>query len=275
MAKPKITPTPGSRNQHRKTSVAQPGEVPASPPPPKDDHYPDLAAKLMARRNQEKLSVIDEARALQELLDQNGAAKAVAGLIGKSESYVGKRLAVLHSPAACRVAAAGLTTDVELLNSVAKIDKLDPRVASYLVQEAENAGAITRQTVREQLDSLKQASKGKAHSKKKSRPAKKGISQLLNSITGPTPVHDHQVLAIEVRIAPVSSDTQRFQASVAEHGPAFLYSSGVDRHPNYCWVQFGLSLVVLKADVTPRLARFACSDLTLHWVTKHTGILKG
>ena len=43
MAKPKTTPTPRSPNQHRRTSVDQNGEVPASPSPPKDGHYSDKA----------------------------------------------------------------------------------------------------------------------------------------------------------------------------------------------------------------------------------------
>ena len=226
-----------------------------------------LQRQLIANLHHENMSEMDEAAAIKQLVDAVGSPVAAAPLIGKSLAYISKRLAVLGSPSARALAAAGITGDMEVLGSVAQVEKADPGAAAKLVEKAKADGKLTRETARAQAAKAKQRATA-PKTREIMGEDERGTPARVKRV-GPDPLNTGEALAIEVDIAPESADADRFAQAIDEHGAARLYPVGIAATPTRCWVQFGSSAKPKKTDKTKRLAEFTCADLRLHWVTKY------
>uniref|UniRef100_UPI0039F6E114 ParB/RepB/Spo0J family partition protein n=1 Tax=Sulfuriferula sp. GW6 TaxID=3345112 RepID=UPI0039F6E114 len=228
-----------------------------------------LRRQLIANLHHENMSDLDEAVAIKALVDEEGSVSAVAPLIGKSIGYISKRLTVLNSPAAQELAQSGITGDIEILGSVAQVEKADPAAAAQLVKQAKAEGRLTRDKARDQAAQVKQRATAPKTREMKGADEDEGRSSPVKPSSGPVPLATGEALAIEVSISPESADADLFQACIDEHGAARLYPVGTSRTPTRCWVQFGDTDRKKKGDTNPRKAEFNCADLSLHWVTKY------
>lgn len=117
------------------------------------------------------LSQLNEARVLQSRLDDEflGDVGALCEAISKSRSWVSKRLGLLDMPEQTqRLVKEGVTADIEVINQVKTIEKIDPEAAREAVDtlkaEKGEKGANARKTVKAAKDKVKppKAKPGKA-----------------------------------------------------------------------------------------------------------------
>lgn len=108
------------------------------------------------------LSQINEAQVLKDELDSehNGDVDALCAAISKSRSWVSKRLSLLNLPQqAQRLIREGVSADIEVINGVKTIEKLDPELAKQTVEElkknAATPGTNARKTVNQAKSQVK------------------------------------------------------------------------------------------------------------------------
>jgi ParB family chromosome partitioning protein len=123
------------------------------------------------------LKQIEEAKVLAKDLEELGRADLVAAKRNKSAAWVSKRLALLNleSPA-LRLVTENVSGDVEVINQVNQIAKLDPKAATELVdtlKKEEPGKGSARQAVKKVKDQVKppKPKKEKEESKNKKAPA--------------------------------------------------------------------------------------------------------
>ncbi|HBN8007491.1 TPA: ParB/RepB/Spo0J family partition protein [Pseudomonas aeruginosa] len=108
------------------------------------------------------LSQLNEAKVLKGRLDDEfaGDVEALCTAISKSRSWVSKRLALLEMPEQTqRLVREGITADIEVINQLRTIEKIDPEAAKETVNtlktEKGQKGANARETVKAAKDKVK------------------------------------------------------------------------------------------------------------------------
>ncbi|WP_161968373.1 ParB/RepB/Spo0J family partition protein [Pseudomonas aeruginosa] len=108
------------------------------------------------------LSQLNEAKVLKNRLDDEfgGDVEALCTAISKSRSWVSKRLALLEMPEQTqRLVREGITADIEVINQVRTIEKINPEAAEETVNTLKNEkgqkGANARETVKAAKDKVK------------------------------------------------------------------------------------------------------------------------
>lgn len=115
--------------------------------------------QLAENIQREDLSLADTARAVRKLYDREGKLDLVAAIVKKSKSWVSKHLAVTCPDfdwKARKLLEEGITDDLELLNTLSAIDKLDYHAAMGL-DKAIRAGKAGRKEARAILAQAKKA----------------------------------------------------------------------------------------------------------------------
>ncbi|MFU4911977.1 ParB/RepB/Spo0J family partition protein [Pseudomonas aeruginosa] len=114
------------------------------------------------------LSQLNEAKVLKGRLDDEfgGDVEALCEAISKSRSWVSKRLALLTMPEETqRLVRENITADIEVIGTVATIEKIDPAAAKEVVntlkEEKGQKGANARNTVKAAKDKVKPPKKDK------------------------------------------------------------------------------------------------------------------
>lgn len=98
----------------------------------------------------------EEAAALLELKHQLGTAQMVSDALGVSPAYVSQRLALLELPESITdLIDDGITKDVDTLNALGRLSRLDAETADTLIEEARDVGNISRAKARETLAKAK------------------------------------------------------------------------------------------------------------------------
>jgi ParB family transcriptional regulator, chromosome partitioning protein len=236
--------------------------------------------QVIANIHAKQMAPLEEAAAIATLVKDEGSVTAVADLIGKSVSWVQKCVDTIASPAAREIAAAGASTDVETLSTVASIERKSKSAAEDLVEVAKDTGKLGRAAVREKAAAVRADT---AKSAIGAKPAPKGYNDekpatAKKTSDGPLTVDPSkgEVLAVEldlVETAPADLKA-KFQTSVDEHGDAVLYPLGVASSPWNAWVMFGPTAKTKKADQAPRLMEVECKHLVLYHIAKYNPTAK-
>lgn len=116
-------------------------------------------AQLVENVQRESLSDIDEAKAIQRLIDKYDLKKGdIANLVGRSASYISRMLATLH-PEASALFADGVIDSASVLET---FRSLPQDIQDALAQEARESGvALTRQKCLDAAKATKRAEKQK------------------------------------------------------------------------------------------------------------------
>lgn len=98
-----------------------------------------LAMQIIENNQREDIAPMDEARALQRLVEISGNKKSVADIIGRSPSWLSKRLSLLNAPEAVIDLAENYhVQDINTLNSLSHLLKEDAQTAAQLIEAARN-----------------------------------------------------------------------------------------------------------------------------------------
>lgn len=101
-----------------------------------------LALQIIENNQREDISPLEEARALQRLVDISGNKKDVAQALGRSPSWLSKRLALLKTPETVQAFADQLDVkDINTLNGLSKLYKDAPETAESLMRDIREKGA--------------------------------------------------------------------------------------------------------------------------------------
>lgn len=96
-----------------------------------------LALQIIENNQREDVAPLEEAKALQKMVDLAGSKKQVAEAIGRSPSWLSKRLSLLNAPDAVQnLATTSAVQDINTLNSLAKLHQEDEATADRLIAEA-------------------------------------------------------------------------------------------------------------------------------------------
>ncbi len=118
----------------RAASIAGLDQIPAYIRELTDDEASD--AQLAENIHRKNLTQIEEARKIQRDLDSLGSVEAVLDKHQKSRPWLSKMLSLLQLPEqAKRLVAENVSADVEVINTVKTIEKLDPEKARSLVDD--------------------------------------------------------------------------------------------------------------------------------------------
>jgi ParB family chromosome partitioning protein len=106
-------------------------------------------AQLAENIHRMNLSTIEEAKKLKSDLDKLGTKEAVMQKHSKSESWLNKRLSILNLPPLTnRLISENISADIEVINSLKKIEKKDPEQAEQLIKELKSSkGAASARTI--------------------------------------------------------------------------------------------------------------------------------
>jgi ParB/RepB/Spo0J family partition protein len=143
---------------------------------------PEQADDMQLAENiqREELSLADTAKRIRKLYDREGKIDLVASIVKKSKSWVSKHLAVTCPDfdwKARKLLDEGKTDDLELLNTLSAIDKLDYQEAMTLYKKIEG-GKAGRKEAREILARVKkEAEQRQAETKAAKKKAKKAPKQ--------------------------------------------------------------------------------------------------
>lgn len=218
--------------------------------------YPVLDAdrlihQLVENEQRENMSAIDTARAIAELVKRVGSAVAAGHRISKSEAQISKYLAILNLPERTATLAAS-TKDVEVLTTIAKIERTDPKAAELLVKEAEGGRPLSRDKVRKIAKEVNEKLKTKKNMKRGSdRPPVGCASDLVR----PIQLACGDAMRIRVNV----KESELFRAAVAEYGDAYLLLDRVSPLSGHCWIGFGLA-----ADSAPACTQhYLCSSIEI------------
>ncbi|OOV86897.1 ParB/RepB/Spo0J family partition protein [Oceanospirillum linum] len=101
-----------------------------------------LALQIIENNQREDIAPLEEARALQRLVDVSGNKKAVAQALGRSPSWLSKRLSLLKTPDVVQVFAdQHAVKDINTLNSLSKLYQTAPDEAQQLMSDVTKSGA--------------------------------------------------------------------------------------------------------------------------------------
>ena len=96
-----------------------------------------LALQIIENNQREDVAPLEEAKALQKMVALAGSKKQVAEAIGRSPSWLSKRLSLLNAPDAVQnLATTSAVQDINTLNSLAKLHQEDEATADRLIAEA-------------------------------------------------------------------------------------------------------------------------------------------
>ncbi len=96
-----------------------------------------LALQIIENNQREDVAPLEEAKALQKMVELAGSKKQVAEAIGRSPSWLSKRLSLLNAPDAVQnLATTSAVQDINTLNSLAKLHQEDEATADRLIAEA-------------------------------------------------------------------------------------------------------------------------------------------
>ncbi|WP_417594154.1 ParB/RepB/Spo0J family partition protein [Oceanospirillum sp.] len=100
-----------------------------------------LALQIIENNQREDIAPLEEARALQRLVDVSGNKKAVAQALGRSPSWLSKRLSLLKTPDVVQVFAdQHAVKDINTLNSLSKLYQTAPDEAQQLMSDVTKSG---------------------------------------------------------------------------------------------------------------------------------------
>ncbi len=96
-----------------------------------------LALQIIENNQREDVPPLEEAKALKKMVELANSKKDVAEAIGRSPSWLSKRLALLNAPAPVQsLAKTSAVQDINTLNSLTKLHQKDPNAAEQLINEA-------------------------------------------------------------------------------------------------------------------------------------------
>lgn len=153
----------------RAARLAGLAEVPAQVSELTDQEAEDAQAiENIERKN---LTLLEEAKKLQRDIDALGSREAVLKKYGKTDAWLSKRLSLLSLPEqAQRMISENLSADIESINNIKQVEKVDPEAAKAFVDELAKAkpGTNTRKASADLKEEVKGTKKEKA---KKVEPA--------------------------------------------------------------------------------------------------------
>lgn len=122
-----------------------------------DDNEHQLA-QLAENIQREELTLEEEAEAMKTMLDALGDLGSVAARVHKSKSWVSKRISLAKGLGywAGGLLTGGFTEDIELLQTVDKIERENSSNAAWAICEKIKAGTAGREEAREVLRRLKE-----------------------------------------------------------------------------------------------------------------------
>lgn len=101
-----------------------------------------LALQIIENNQREDITPLEEARALQQLVEISGNKKEVAQVLGRSPSWLSKRLSLLKAPEPVQVFADHQgVKDINTLNSLSKLYEEFPTEAEALMADVSENGA--------------------------------------------------------------------------------------------------------------------------------------
>lgn len=101
-----------------------------------------LALQIIENNQREDIAPLEEARALQQLVDISGNKKEVAQALGRSPSWLSKRLSLLKTPEKVQQFADQQDVkDINTLNSLSKLYQEAPEEAEQLMTDVTETGA--------------------------------------------------------------------------------------------------------------------------------------
>ena len=132
-----------------------------------------LALQIIENNQREDVAPLEEAKALQKMVDLAGSKKQVAEAIGRSPSWLSKRLSLLNAPDAVQnLATTSSVQDINTLNSLAKLHQEDEAAAGRLIAEAMagNSEGGLRAKVEQARKELSSGGQTKEHDQALDRP---------------------------------------------------------------------------------------------------------
>lgn len=101
-----------------------------------------LALQIIENNQREDIAPLEEARAIERLVELSGSKKEVAQALGRSPSWLSKRLALLNTPEEIQsFAQEHAVKDINTLNSLSKLHEENPEAAAALMQEVRVNGS--------------------------------------------------------------------------------------------------------------------------------------
>ncbi len=120
-----------------------------------------LALQIIENNQREDIAPLEEARALQRLVDVSGNKKAVAQALGRSASWLSKRLSLLKTPDIVQsFADQQAVKDINTLNSLSKLYLEAPDEAQQLMSDVTRSGTEggLRSRIEQKRQQLQEAS---------------------------------------------------------------------------------------------------------------------
>lgn len=129
-------------------------------------------AQLAENIHRKNLTQIEEAKKIQKDLDALGSTEAVLAKHHKSKAWLSKTLSLLSLPGqAKRLVTEDISADIEIINAVKGIEKIDPDAAKELVDELkESRGKGKQGKAREKVEAVKNKVKPSIRGKSKGKP---------------------------------------------------------------------------------------------------------
>lgn len=155
--------------RYRASKLADLAEIPVIWREMTDEEAED--AQLAENIHRKNLKQIETAKKLQKDLDSGLSVEEVMAKHSVNRSWLSKVLSLLKLPEqAKRLVSSGLTSDVEAINTVKTIEKVNPQAAKDLVDKVEKAGK-GKINVRDEADKVKREVKPP----KKDKPGGSGV----------------------------------------------------------------------------------------------------
>lgn len=149
--------------RYRASKLAGLEQIPAYIREMSDEEAED--AQMAENIHRKNLTQIEEAKKIQRDLDRLGSIEAVLEKHQKSRPWLSKMLSLLHLPEqAKRLVGENVSADVEVINTVKTIEKVDPEAAKELVDDlkATRGKANAREKANAVKDKVKPSKKAKA-----------------------------------------------------------------------------------------------------------------
>lgn len=156
--------------RYRAAKLAGLSQIPAVIKEMTDEEAED--AQLAENIHRKNLTQIEEAKKIQKDLDRLGSTEAVLAKHHKSKAWLSKTLSLLSLPGqAKRLVTEDISADIEVINAVKGIEKIDPSAARDLVDELkESRGKSKAGKAREKVEAVKNKVKPSIRGKSKGKP---------------------------------------------------------------------------------------------------------
>ena len=160
--------------RYRAARLAGLAQIPAVIKEMTDDEAED--AQLAENIHRKNLTQIEEAKKIQKDLDRLGSTEAVLAQHHKSKAWLSKTLSLLSLPGqAKRLVTEDISADLEVINAVKGIEKIDPVAAKELVDELkETRGKAKAGKAREKVEAVKNKVKPGIRGRGKGKPINPG-----------------------------------------------------------------------------------------------------